>query len=29
MRWTSLCARSRSFLNCWTTPDMFAIETPE
>jgi hypothetical protein len=28
MRWTSLCARSRSFFNCWTTADMCVIETP-
>ena len=28
MRWTCFCARSRSFFNCWTTSDMFVIETP-
>ena len=30
MRWTCFCARSRSFLNCWTTPDRFAfaIDSP-
>ena len=28
MCWTSFCARSRSFFNCWITPDMCAIETP-
>jgi hypothetical protein len=28
IRWTSFCARSRSLLNCWTTPDMFVIWNP-
>jgi hypothetical protein len=28
IRSTSFCARSRSFLKCWTTPDRFPIGSP-